>query len=742
MHTLAAALTPRSDRPWLAGAAVLVSAYLLWLALVPVSPAQPLVSLVLVVGTRGLAALVALVARRRIRGAPVQRAWDYWCIGLALWALSDALRLADWLSLRALPPMPSLADLLRLAGYLSAAVALAVYPATPPERFGRLRGSLDVAILWLAVLAMAWLALIRPVIDSRIASALSVFWIVSGPVFDLVLAALSLRLLLLHSWRRQAALFRRILAAALILAATDSVSGFVALQGDFRPGAWSDAGWVAAGALLAAAGLWQSDEPAAPDSQLPATRRHRAARFEPLLSVAFTYAVVGFTLLDWRFSGRADWVGLTVAVVLSLLLVSRQGAIAGQVEMRQFAAAVNASKDVVFICEPDGRLRLANPALHRLLGRLGGRTWSAERSAGPESLHLKDFLAADHSPDSLLQEGLNAGWSGEVGFRRQDGTTVPVSLSLTPVPDERRSRPLVLGTAHDLTAIRQRELDLHTALDDVAAARRELEALNRDLEGKVAARTEELAATVADLARLNEDLQALDHLKSEFVALVSHELRAPLTNIRSGVELILTAPGELQDPALRTLDLVQAETARLSRFVETILDLSALEAGRFPLEMQPQDVAQTAELVRRRFPGPVAERVVLDFPSDLPPVLADERALSSVLFHLVDNARKYASEGEIRMGGGAQAGQVRVSVSDSGPGIPESQRERVFEMFHRLDASDAREVYGYGLGLHLVRRLLEAMGGGIRAEEAPGGGTRMLFWLAAAAEGDQKSAAR
>ncbi len=728
------AATPRSERLWLAGAAVGVTAYLVWAALVPSAPARPLVSLMLVVAARGWAAWVALLARRRIRGAPAERAWDYWCIGLALWALADALRLADWLSMGVLPSTPSLADLLRLAGYLSAAAGLAVYPASPPERFGRLRESLDVVILWLAVLAMAWLALIRPVIDSRIASALSVFWLASSPVFDLVLAALALRLLLLHSWRRPAALFRRVLAAALVLAATDAVAGLLALQADFRPGAWSDVGWVAAGALLAAAGLWQTGEPAAPDSPLPAARRHRATRFEPLLSVAFTYAVVGFTLLDWRFSGRADGVGLAVAVLLSLLLVTRQGAIAGQVEMRQFAAAVNASRDGIFICEPDGRLRLANPALYQLLGRGEDPKSDAARRSGA-TVRLEDFLGGEGSPAALLQEALSAGWSGEVGLRRSDGTVVPVALSLTPVQDERRSRPLVLGTAHDLTAIRQRENDLRSALQDVAAARHDLETLNRNLETKVAARTEELAATVADLARLNEDLKALDRLKSEFVALVSHELRAPLTNIRSGVELILTAPANLDDSALRTLDLVQAETGRLSRFVETILDLSALEAGRFPLDLQPQDVAQTAALVRRRFPGPVVERLVLDFPRDFPQVLADERALTSVLFHLIDNARKYASQGEIRIGGAVQAGQVQIRVTDSGPGIPEGERERIFEMFHRLDASDAREVYGYGLGLHLVHRLLEAMGGGIRAEAGAGGGTSMVFWLDPVSDG-------
>jgi signal transduction histidine kinase len=75
---------------------------------------------------------------------------------------------------------------------------------------------------------------------------------------------------------------------------------------------------------------------------------------------------------------------------------------------------------------------------------------------------------------------------------------------------------------------------------------------------------------------------------------------------------------------------------------------------------------------------------------------------------------------------------VRVAVTDGGPGIPAEERERVFEMFHRLDARDSREVYGHGLGLHLARQLLEAMGGGIRAEAPAGGGTCMAFWVPAA----------
>ena len=96
---------------------------------------------------------------------------------------------------------------------------------------------------------------------------------------------------------------------------------------------------------------------------------------------------------------------------------------------------------------------------------------------------------------------------------------------------------------------------------------------------------------------------------------------------------------------------------------------------------------------------------------------------------MLDNATKYAPNGDLILNAEAENGFVRVSLSDSGPGIPIEERERVFEMFHRLDSSDAREVYGHGLGLPMARKLLEAMGGRIRAEPNENTGTRIVFWL-------------
>lgn len=603
------------------------------------------------------------------------------------------------------------------SGYLAAIVALALFPSAPPERFGRLRGLLDVAILALAVMGLCWMVFLRPALDIPLGNPVEIFWAGLRPVLDLVLAALGLRLVLRALGGSSRPAGGLVLAAALLLAPADLVSAYQSLLGDVRPGSLVNAGWMGGSLLLAAfarAARSERPETLGPDMS-PAARR-----VEPLLAVAFTYLVVGYTIVDWRFNGQVDWVGVAVSSMLTVLLFARQGAIAGQVEMRQFAAVVNASTDLTFICQPDGMLHLANPSLRRAVGA---------PAFGQGDLRLQDILARDVPAARLLSEALAQGWCGEVAFRRRDGSTFPVTLSLTPVVDERRSQPMLVGTANDLTEIKEREVRLRAALAEVAEARRALEALNQELERKVEERTRKLEQIVADLERLNEELMALDRLKSEFVALVSHELRAPLTNIRSGVELILSTYPDLGEAARRALERVQDETGRLGKFVEAILDLSALEAGKFPLQLAPVDVAEVAGLVGERFFESLAGRLRLAIPEGLPPVMADERALTSVLSHLLDNARKYAPAGEIRVEAACQGPTVEVSVSDSGPGIPPEERERVFEMFHRLDASDAREVYGHGLGLHLAQRLLQSMRGGIRAEEAPGGGARLIFWL-------------
>ncbi len=701
--------------------------YLMWNRQALSYVAQNSIASLVVLSTFTLAAWVTLQSSWQLIPPELQRAWRLLGVALTLWVLSQTLDVGSWVILQRSASLPSARDFLKFSGYLAVLAAILTYPASLPERFGRLREFLDKLILGVAVLALTWLVLLRPVLEVGLAGAVRIFWLGIGPVFNLVILVLLLRLGLLSHDAQEAAIFWVFAAAILFFTVGDLSYGFRLMQFEQGSGGLVEIGWVLGGMLLAVSSLRRLAVPYFQrelfHTQRPSTFKSRLETWLPLI---FTSIVVGFAGFSSLFSGNADWHAIVASIVLGLLLITRQGVIAGQFEMRQYAALVNASADLAFICEADGLLRLANPSLSISLGQ----TIRPE-----ETLYLREFLFDRMETKQILSTALEDGWTGEVEFRRKDGSAFPATLSLRPVRDAGLGRTLLAATAYDLTNVRERENALRDALEDVAAARQELETLNIELEAKVEARTSELETMVADLARLNEELKELDRLKTEFVALVSHELRAPLTNIRTGIELILDRSPALKKNVAESLALVHADTRRLSRFVETILNLSALEAGRFQLELVPLPLDTIAQSVCSRFLEKAQlERLKLSSNEVLPNVIADEQALASVYFHILDNALKYASEGEVMLEAWEQGSEVYVAVDDDGPGIPAEERERIFEMFHRLDASDSREVYGYGLGLPMVRRLLEAMGGGIKVEGSRRGGARFIFWLPRAGE--------
>lgn len=703
--------------PWVGMAAAFLYAALgSWLA-----PAGSLAAsgslLTVLLGSLATASVLVGPERESIEGA--RRARRLLGAAWFLWTLAEGYRALAWALAGNPPALPSLTDLLRLAGYLSFLAAAFSYSSSAAGRYGRLRDVLDTAILLTAGTALSWLVVVRPVSMALPANPVLIFWTSFAPTLDLVLILMAVRLALSAGMAAEGRGVGTLALSLVALWISDLARGYLAVGGEMGAPAIVEAGWGVAACLTALLPASLPIRAVEPGSELPSARPLRR-RADAVLPVALTYAVVGFTLLNWRLASVIDWAGVGAAVALSLLLVARQGVLGGQSEMRQFAALVNASGDMAFVATADGALRLVNPAVLNAL-----------RVVSPPA-QLDEILAGPRPWRDLLLEAARSGWSGEVELRRADGSAFPASLSLRPVWDERLARALLVGTAHDLTRIREREDDLRAALQQVAEARSDLQALNADLESRVEERTRELEASVEQLRRVNLELLELGRLKSEFVTLVSHELRAPLTTIRAGVELLLAAHPDLGQGVRERLELVAGETDRLGSFVEAILDLSALEAGRFPLHLAPTDLAASIERVVGRAATQDRQEVLTNLPPGLPAVMADERALESVLFHLVDNALKYAPGAPVRIQAQAEPGRVRVAVTDGGPGIPAEERERVFEMFHRLDARDSREVYGHGLGLHLARQLLEAMGGGIRAEAPAGGGTCMAFWVPAA----------
>ena len=687
------------------------------------SEQSTLIALVAVAASRAAALWLAVIARRRLSGRSERQALGFLAAGLVTLLLADGWKILIAATTGEPPPIPSVSDLLSLAGYLALVAFLVVYPPPRAERFSRVKALLDVLIISLSVFTLAWVIFVQPVSAVGMEPATRLAWLALAPVFDLILLGLCLRQVLVYSGHSDLGGFVAFGAAATLLAASDLLHATSILLGE---GAMASFAWVATvlANLLAGWGAHRLGS-RKPLPEPSAVQGGIAWRFEALLPVGLTYVVVGFTVFNWWAAGQVDWLAVGTSVTLVLLLVSRQGVIAGQRELRQHAALVDAAADMAFVAGLDGRVVLANPALREAVG-------TRDDGGSPP---LSEFLVTGGGLEEMLRSAHAHGWNGEAVLRRESGKQVPVLLTLRPVAMVQPGAPLLAGIAHDLTGIKQRQQDLQTALTEVAAARQELEQLNEGLEAKVLTRTEELERTVADLARLNEELTALDKLKTEFVSLVSHELRAPLTNIRSGIELLLGSAPDLPRGVEETLSLVQGEARRLTRFVEAILDVSALEAGKFTLRLKPVDLRLTAHTTLTGFSDPQArERIRLAIPESMPDLQADELALQSVLFHLLDNALKYAPDGAIEIAAEVRGGEGEVRVRDHGPGIPDSEAERVFDIFHRLDSRDSREVYGHGLGLHLVRRLLEAMGGGIRADRPSDGGLCMTFWLPLAVE--------
>ena len=240
---------------------------------------------------------------------------------------------------------------------------------------------------------------------------------------------------------------------------------------------------------------------------------------------------------------------------------------------------------------------------------------------------------------------------------------------------------------------------------------------------------EELAQKVGEAtARLAE----MDRLKSDFVALASHELRTPLTALQGFSELLATrafAPDEVR----RLGEIMRGEIERLGRIVSDFLDLARLERGLAPairravVDPAPL-IAAAVELFQRTR---TTHRLELQVEGALPHVDADADALDRVLKNLIGNELKYSPPGScVRVRARAADGMVAVDVEDEGPGIPADERARVFEPYYRV-RDTATLGPGTGLGLSVVKSLVEAHGGSVRADAGPGTGTRMTVTLPA-----------
>jgi two-component system phosphate regulon sensor histidine kinase PhoR len=238
------------------------------------------------------------------------------------------------------------------------------------------------------------------------------------------------------------------------------------------------------------------------------------------------------------------------------------------------------------------------------------------------------------------------------------------------------------------------------------------------------------------------ELRRLENIRKDFVANVSHELRTPLTSIKGYIEALLDGAKDDPDTSTKFLDIILKQSDRLNLILEDLLQLSKIESGQVLFKREPLQIQRVIERTLAMI-KPLADkkghRLVSFVQEDLPAVLGDEDRLMQVLSNLLDNAVKYTpGNGTITVAAhpvsddadrSAMVTAVEVSVADTGLGIPEGDRPRIFERFYRVDKARSRELGGTGLGLAIVRHIVEGLGGRVWVEANVPTGSRFVVRL-------------
>lgn len=229
-----------------------------------------------------------------------------------------------------------------------------------------------------------------------------------------------------------------------------------------------------------------------------------------------------------------------------------------------------------------------------------------------------------------------------------------------------------------------------------------------------------------------ERLRQLDEMKSEFVSNVSHELRSPLSVIKSYVETLVDQvdPNDHQTRK-QFLMVINNETDRLTALVGDLLDISRIESGKFEIELGPVALSDIIHSVSKDLENKCKRhQIVIGIPSRLPPLLADEDKMVQVFLNLLDNAIKFSPEGgKIFVNAVVEEKMLKCDITDQGIGIDEENISQVFKKFYRVDNSDLYEIAGTGLGLPIVKHIIESLGGEIKVKSALGKGSTFTLWL-------------
>lgn len=253
------------------------------------------------------------------------------------------------------------------------------------------------------------------------------------------------------------------------------------------------------------------------------------------------------------------------------------------------------------------------------------------------------------------------------------------------------------------------------------------------------ARLADRAAVAIKNAQLYEEIKAINKAKSDFISIVTHEIRLPMTSIKGYADLLASGMvGELNEQQKSFLEVIRRNLGRMSDLVRDLSEINHLESGRVQFEKRPFNFQEVVNEVVDSWAERLKSRqqtLILDIPTDLPTVHADPKRVSQVLSNLVSNANKYTMDGGIvTITIHPAADFLHVAVQDTGIGITEEDQEKLFTQFFRASDQNVRDQVGWGLGLSIVKSMVEAQGGQIMFQSVYGQGSTFTFTVPLAEE--------
>lgn len=332
-----------------------------------------------------------------------------------------------------------------------------------------------------------------------------------------------------------------------------------------------------------------------------------------------------------------------------------------------------------------------------------------------DSIHLSPEILVPRLGDTLVNRGLIS------------ETQLQQALDFQKA-QKSEGRSVLLGQAVvELGFLARPELD-RAITEQIIMLRGALEDANRNLEKRVEMRTAELQEALSRLAELNQ-------LKTNFISNVSHELRTPLTHVKGYLDLMLAGTlGPLTDAQQNALQVSMRSASRLQNLIDDLIMFSLSSRGELSLQKKPARLhTLAADALNVAQPKAQDRKLTLNGEIDdsLPQAVIDEQKMGWVLSQLLDNAIKFTPEGgQVRLiiqREAANQNMARIAVQDTGIGIPQSRLDEIFEPFHQLDGASTRRYGGTGLGLALVRQIVEAHGTVLTAVSEPGHGSTFSF---------------